>query len=58
MLHGTAFTAGYYLARCTVASKSLPLARCISLEAGMQVSLQELAQLPKPDMQGSMQLCH
>ena len=56
MLHGTAFTAGYYLARCTVASKSLPLARCISLETGMQVSLPDFAGLSVIGIHGGMQL--
>ena len=37
VLHAAAFAAGYALARRTVARESKPLARCISLETGMQV---------------------
>ena len=40
----SAFVLGYYMARASVASEDVPLARCISLEAGMQVS-QQLLQL-------------
>ena len=37
MLHSAAFAAGYYLAHFTIAQDSVALARCISLESGMQV---------------------
>lgn len=39
MLHIAAYYLGYRLARATVAREDVPLARCISLESGMQSSL-------------------
>lgn len=37
VLHIAAYYFGYRLARSTIAKESIPLARCISLETGMQV---------------------
>lgn len=39
VLHIAAYYLGYRLARATVAGDDVPLARCISLESGMQSSL-------------------
>ena len=39
VLHIAAYYLGYRLARATVAAENVPLARCISLESGMQSSL-------------------
>ena len=39
VLHIAAYYLGYRLARATVAAEDVPLARCISLESGMQSSL-------------------
>ena len=39
VLHIAAYYLGYRLARATVAVENVPLARCISLESGMQSSL-------------------
>ncbi|CAL5219530.1 g1380 [Coccomyxa viridis] len=39
VLHILAYYLGYRMARATVASNDVPLARCISLESGMQSSL-------------------
>lgn len=39
VLHVAAYYLGYRLARATVAAENVPLARCISLESGMQSSL-------------------
>ncbi|CAL8467631.1 g7169 [Coccomyxa elongata] len=39
VLHVAAYYFGYRLARSTIAKESIPLARCISLETGMQSSL-------------------
>ena len=38
-MHILAYYLGYRMARATVASNDVPLARCISLESGMQSSL-------------------
>ena len=39
VLHILAYYLGYRMARATVARDNVPLARCISLESGMQSSL-------------------
>ena len=39
VLHVAAYYLGYRLAQATVAAENVPLARCISLESGMQSSL-------------------
>lgn len=41
VLHIAAYWLGYRLARATVAQDNVPLARCISLETGMQVCIAE-----------------
>lgn len=40
--HAAAFFTGHVLASQTIAKESLPLARCLSLETGMQVMLPSL----------------
>lgn len=56
VLHAAAFAAGYALARTTVARASQPLARCISLETGMQV--QPVPAHADAHCQHAMQLSH